>query len=63
MANAVEQALLLLEDMSNLRSMRRHEDFLSLKKDLAVVSLPISLFFFFTMFLSSAGCLSHILGR
>ena len=42
MANAVEQALLLLEDMANLRSLRRHEVFLSLKKDLTMVSLSIN---------------------
>ena len=38
-ANAVEQALLLPEDMANLRSPRKHEIFLSLKRDLALVSL------------------------
>ena len=37
-ANTVEQMLLLLGDMANLRSMRKHEVFLSLKKDLALVS-------------------------
>ena len=39
MANVMEQALLLSEDMANLRSMKKHEVFLSLKKDLALVSL------------------------
>lgn len=39
MADAVEQALLLLGDMADLRSMRKHEVFLSLKMDLALVSL------------------------
>ena len=79
MANTVEQALLLLEDMADLRSLRRHEVFLSLKRDLAIVSLSINLFFFckfpppsslyyfplftFTMFLSSAGYLSQVSGR
>ena len=47
----MEQALLLLEDMVNLRLMRKHEVFLSLKRDLALVSSLIafshSLFFFF----------------
>ena len=38
-ANTVEQMLLLPGDMANLRSMRKHEVFLSLKKDLALVSL------------------------
>ena len=37
-ANAVEQALLLPTDMANLRSMRKHEVFLSLKRDLTMVS-------------------------
>ena len=37
-ANAVEQALLLPTDMANLRSMRKHEMFLSLKRDLTMVS-------------------------
>ena len=37
-ADAVEQALLLPEDMADLRSMRKHEVFLSLKRDLALVS-------------------------
>ena len=45
-ANVVEQALLLLEDMANLRSLRKYEVFLSLKRDLALVSL-------LTTFLSS----------
>ena len=38
MANAVEQALLLPIDMADLRSMRKHEVFLSLKRDLVMVS-------------------------
>ena len=38
MANAVEQALLLPTDMADLRSMRKHEVFLSLKRDLVMVS-------------------------
>ena len=38
-ANAVKQALLLPRDMANLRSMTKHKVFLSLKKDLALVSL------------------------
>ena len=36
-ADAVEQALLLLGDMAELRSMRRHEVFLNLKRYLAMV--------------------------
>ena len=38
-ADAVEQALLLPEDMADLRSLRKHEGFLSLKRDLTLVSL------------------------
>ena len=38
-ADAVEQALLLPEDMADLRSLRKHEVFLSLKRDLTLVSL------------------------
>ena len=41
--DAVEQSLLLPKDMADLRSIRQHEVFLSLKRDLAIVSL----FFFF----------------
>ena len=52
-ADAMEQALLLLEDMAELRDMRRHEVFLSLKRYLAMVCpLPFfsSLIAFFTFF-------------
>ena len=46
-ANAVEQALLLLGDMAELRGMRKHEVFLNLKRYLALVySFPISLVYF-----------------
>ena len=38
MANAVEQALLLPTDMADLRSKRKHEVFLNLKRDLVMVS-------------------------
>ena len=48
--DTVEQALLLLEDMADLKSMRKHEVFLSLKRDLALVSFLIALFFFFFLF-------------
>ena len=44
--DAVEQALLLPKDMVDLRSLKRHEVFLSLKRDLAMVSLSIRSFFF-----------------
>ena len=54
-ADAVEQALLLPEDMADLRSIRKHEVFLSLKRDLALVSslttLSLSLLLFFILIL------------
>ena len=37
MANSVRLALLLSTDMVDLRSMRKHEVFLGLKRDLAMV--------------------------
>ena len=40
-ANAVEQALLLPRDMADLRSMKKHEVFLSFKRNLALISLSI----------------------
>ena len=53
-ADAMEQALQLSKDMANLRSLRGHEVFLSLKRDLAMVSLSINpslpFFFFFCKF-------------
>ena len=46
-ADAVEQALLLPGDMAELRGMRRHEVFLSLKRYISMVhSFPISLVYF-----------------
>ena len=50
MADAVKQSLLLPNDMVDLRSMRQHEVFLGLKRDLAMVSKNFfnkSSFFFF----------------
>ena len=54
-ADAMEQALQLSKDMANLRSLRGHEVFLSLKRELAMVSLSInpSLPFFFFLQVSS----------
>ena len=37
-ADAMEQSLLLPKDMADLRSIRQHEVFLGLKRDLAMVS-------------------------
>ena len=65
-ANAVEQALLLPTDMANLRSMRKYEVFLNLKRDLAMVS-PLTLishfsspFFFTSVFPSLIGYSSYL---
>lgn len=65
MANAVEQTLLLLRDMADLRSLRKHEVFLSLKRDIALESPLLSpfilkitnvlfLLFFYSIFFSYA---------
>ena len=51
MANALEQPLLLPDDMANLRTMKKHEVFRTLKRDLTLVSFSFSLFFFFFFFL------------
>ena len=45
MVDTVEQALLLPKDMADLRSIRKHEIFLSLKRNLALVS-PLTTFLF-----------------
>ena len=45
MADVVEQALLLPKDMAELRLIRRHEVFLSLKRYLAMVC-PLLFFIF-----------------
>ena len=44
-ADVVEQALLLPEDMVDLRLLRKHKVFLSLKRDLAMLNLLSTLFF------------------
>ena len=44
-ANAMEQALLLPRDIADLRTMRKHEVFLNLKRDLALVSPLTTLHF------------------
>ena len=49
-ANSVEQALLLPNNMANLKSIRKHEVFLGLKRDLAIVS-PLTPFLFFTYYI------------
>ena len=40
--DAVEQSLLLPKDMADLRSMRQHEVFLGLNRDLAMMSKFLS---------------------
>ena len=56
MANSVERALLLPKDMANLRSMRKHEVFLDLKRDFATVS-PLNPSLFFTYYIFIFYCL------
>ena len=46
-ADVMEQSLLMPRDMANLRSMRQHEVFLRLKRDLAMVNEFLRFFFFF----------------
>lgn len=53
-ANAMEKALLLPREMTELRNRKKHEVFLSLKRDLALVSLfnlALPLLFYFVNFL------------
>ena len=38
-ANTLEQPLLLLNDMADLRTMKKHKVFLTLKRDLELVSI------------------------
>ena len=47
-ANSVKQALLLPQDMAELRNLKKHEMFLFLKRDLALVRFPSSLISLFT---------------
>ena len=60
-ADAVEQALLLPEDMAELRSIRRHGVFLSLKRYLAMVRTHIDPFPF--LFSSPSFSYSYFLPR
>ena len=39
MANSLEPVLLLPQDMADLKSLKKHEVFLTLKRDLAVVGV------------------------
>ena len=51
-ADVMEQSLLMPRDMANLRSMRQHEVFLRLKRDLAMVNEFLRFFLFFFIFLT-----------
>ena len=46
-ANALEQSLLLPQDMADLRTLKKYEVFLTLKRDLAMVRVFFFFFFFF----------------
>lgn len=46
MANAVEQTLLLPKDMDELRNLKKHELFLSVKRDLTLVRFLYTHFLF-----------------
>ena len=48
MAEVLERSILLPMDMEALRKIRQLELFLSLKKDLTMVSLSVHFFFFFS---------------
>lgn len=50
MANVMEQALLLPSDMADLRSIRKHEVFFGLKRDLTMVSPSPNTLSFFSFF-------------
>ena len=56
MANALEQPLLISQDMADLRSLKKHEVFLILKMDLAMV-----IFFSFFFLLSVHVVFSYFL--
>ena len=45
MTNALKQPLLLPQDMANLRALKKHEVFLTPKRDLAMVSFLLLLLF------------------
>ena len=59
-ANALEQPLLLPQDMADLRSLKKHKMFLTLKRDLAMVSLILyyPCFFFFFFYILSVSSIS-----
>ena len=60
-ANALEQPLLLPQDMADLRSLKKHEVFLTLKRDMAMVSLILYYPCFFLLSVSSISSYSSFL--
>ena len=60
-ANAMEQSLLLPKDMVDLRSIRKHEVFLGLKRDLAMVRIFL-IFNFLIMYLLFSRPFKPLLG-
>ena len=60
-ANAMEQSLLLPKDMVNLRSIRKHEVFMGLKRDLAMVRIFL-IFNFLIMYLLFSRPFKPLLG-
>ena len=63
-AHPVEQTLLLPQDIANLKSMRQHEVFLGLKRDLSHANcFNLSLFFSIFFFKISSSFSSHLQSR
>ena len=60
-ANAMKQSLLLPKDMVDLRSIRKHEVFLGLKRDLAMVRIFL-IFNFLIMYLLFSRPFKPLLG-
>ena len=60
-ANAMEQSLLLPKDMINLRSIRKYEVFLGLKRDLEMVRIFL-IFNFLIMYLLFSRPFKPLLG-
>ena len=58
----MEQPLLLPKDMADLKSMRKHEVFLNLKRDLAMVSFLFFVFFFLIVHLLLSRPFKPVLG-
>ena len=64
MANALEQPLLLPDDMADLRSMKKYEVFLTLKRDLALVIFSfLFIYFFFTKVIQVAHMVEELVNN